>query len=156
MLLGVLAAAGYLVSRSAALNDTDILQTFSLLSVCLACSACISLPVALLTIWLRLLSFRYNLLHQLGAWESLTAAYHLFRTHLMDILILWIATLVLGFGVSMADGAIELFSNFLPYFLGAPLAFLSNWAISGVWHTIHSALWTVAFHQLTTPKRQAL
>ena len=153
MLLGVLAAVLYLVSRSTALNDTHMLQTFSFLLFCLACSGCVSLPVGILTIWFRLLSFRYNLLHHLGAWESLTAARQLLRTQFFNIFILWVVTLIGGVFISVADGTIELVFNLLPAVLGTPLAFLGRWVIGGLWYTIHSTLWTVSFQQLTTQEK---
>lgn len=153
MLLGVLAAVGYLVSRSTALNDTHIFQTIIFLTLCLACSACISLPIGLLTIWFRLLSFRYNLLHQMGAWASLTAARQLLRTHLFDIVILWLVTTAGAVALSVVENALNLGFNFLPTVLGTPLTFFNSWVIGGLWYTIHSTLWTVTFQRLTAQEK---
>lgn len=177
-------ATGGAVAMSTLVENPDELLTggmvggFGLLALCLCLLACALIPVSIVLSFVAELGARATVIHKMRITESISHGWQVFRANMGSVILLAILLFVIGIMVSIVVGMIML-PLALVFFGPAVISGIANdgslgalsiaWMIGGglflgiigaalmsVYQTWISAVWTLAYKDLTGKKPEAI
>lgn len=182
-IVAIAATGGAIAMSSVAQNPEELLTGgliggFGILALCLCLLMCALIPVSFVLYYVAEFGVRGAIIHKMRVSESIRHGWQVFRTNLGPVILLSLLLFVVGLVVSFALAAIML-PMALVFFGPAVISGISNngdlgslsiaWMIAGglflsvlgaalmsVYQTWISAVWTLAYKQLTGKSPEAI
>jgi len=182
-IVAIAATGGAIAMSSAAQNPEELftgglIGGFGILALCLCLLMCALIPVSFVLYYVAEFGVRGTIIHKMRVSESIRHGWQVFRTNLGPVILLSLLLFVVGMVVSFALAAIML-PMALVFFGPAVISGISNngdlgslsiaWMIAGglflsilgaalmsVYQTWISAVWTLAYKELTGKSPEAI
>ncbi len=132
---------------SGTLNLQAIAGPLALSLLCTVSLLCLAVPIGLLTLLFRLVAFRVAAVDDRHTKSSIRYAGHLLKQQWLNFLLVGLVLIIIRL---LADGVLGLLQAPLPAWLGALLTL----PLTAVLHAFYSAVWTIAYTQLSMSKEQ--